>query len=282
MEERWRESDILWGRLDGAERIIKSMVADHPDARLLIGEAQAIIVCETLKDLGVEEKYNLLAESMMRTKEKNADPDGLTTFIRNLKDNAGSDDLRKRLDALIDDRLLRDHYLQNFKTQSQLPPEGTLRSVARATTVIGQILEGLTEKYGAGKKYATFVVRVGRIFWGLVEVSVPRSIPNLLFRHWLFLLYLVEIFLILGGIIFDSGGASNLGWKALGVTLIVDAVVLIINSFMCGKRKKWWRLLLRVLGCLILAAAIAAIGLHLKEDVARLKDFLTHAWQRVF
>lgn len=279
LEQRWRENDILWGRLDGVERIVSAMLPGHPDARQLIGEAQGLIMCETLEGMDEEARYGLLAESLMRTNEKKADAAAMDAFIRNLKDNAGTGDLRKRLDLLIDDRRLRHHYQQKFKQLCQPPPEETLRSVARATTVVGQMLEGLSDKYGCGKKYAAFVARFGRVGWGLVEVSVPQSISNLLFRHWLFLLYLVEVFLILGGILFEAEGVKNLGWKTLIITLIADGIVLFLNSLMCGKGIGWWRPLWRGFCFVLVAAAIAMIVYHLPEDLARLKDWIICMWQ---
>jgi hypothetical protein len=174
---------------------------------------------------------------------------------------------------LIDEQRLRDRYLDKFKTQSRLPPEDALRSVARATTVVGLMLEGLTEKYGAGKKYAVLAVRMGRIFWGLIEVSVPQTISNLLFRYWLFVLYLIEILLIIGGIVFDSPGARELGWKALLVTLAADGIALFFNSVMSGKKTLWWRILRWLFSIMFLAIIVTAF-VHLYQDFEAVSNFV--------
>jgi hypothetical protein len=67
LARQWRQNDILWGRLDGAERPISALLPDHPLRKQLIGEAQAQIVCETIGPMGEEERHALLAEALMRT-----------------------------------------------------------------------------------------------------------------------------------------------------------------------------------------------------------------------
>jgi patatin-related protein len=52
LNHQWRRNDILWGRLDGAERIIRTLLPDRrAEAARLIGEAQAAIVCEAVAGL---------------------------------------------------------------------------------------------------------------------------------------------------------------------------------------------------------------------------------------
>src|SRR6185369_16863672 len=182
--------DILWGRLDGAERIIASLLPNHPLRQQLIGEAQAQIICETIEPMGAEERNSLLAESMMRTRTRKAESNQLDDFIRRLRDNSASDPkLNERLKNLINQNELRQYYEDNFPVRSKLEPESTMRSAARATTVVGKILDSMSKKRGVNSKYSLWVVRLGQIFWSLVEVAVPRSFPDLIFRHWLKLVY---------------------------------------------------------------------------------------------
>ena len=90
LQKLWRQNDILWGRLDAAERIITSLLPNHPLRTQLIGEAQAEIICETIEAMGEDERHELLAESLMRTRTRKVEPDLLSTFIENLQLNAGS------------------------------------------------------------------------------------------------------------------------------------------------------------------------------------------------
>lgn len=239
LDRLWRENDILWGRLDGAERIIMTLLPNHPQTRQLIGEAQAAIVCETIRDLGTEELYDLLVEVLMRTSSGQPDPDALTKFIQTLKREAVTPELKRCLDERINDKAIRDYYRRVFDERSQLSPKPTLRSAARATTVIGKMFGGLADKYERGAKAAAWVARLGTIFWGLVEVAVPRSLPNLLFHYWVKLLYLFDALLIIVGPFLGGKEVQTFGWKALGITLIIHAVVLMMTDLMRGKIKRW-------------------------------------------
>jgi hypothetical protein len=77
LQKSWRENDILWGRLDGAERIISALLPNHEKLVELIGEAHAEIICETTSGMGETERYELLAEALMRTKTRAAEPERL-------------------------------------------------------------------------------------------------------------------------------------------------------------------------------------------------------------
>jgi patatin-related protein len=252
----WRRNDILWGRLDGAERIITALLPDDPKlAHMLIGEAHAAIVHEALMPLGAPlgetEARDLLCESAMRTRSGNADCKVLMQFIGNLRayDPAG------QIRTLIDEQALRQHYLDTFPTKSRLEPEPTLKLAARATTVVGKMLTALSDSRNVKSTSVAWIARFGQIFTSLVEVSVPRSIPNLLLRHWLKLLYAFEAFLIVGATILTKPGAAQFGWTLLGITVSVNVITWWLNDFMQRRR-----VILRF-AILTLAAAFALLAL---------------------
>ncbi|HSD45502.1 MAG TPA: patatin-like protein, partial [Pyrinomonadaceae bacterium] len=98
LARQWRQNDILWGRLDGAERIISALLPNHPLRKQLIGEAQAQIIVETIEVMGEQERQALLAESWMRTRTRKSEANQLDGFIRRLIDNSASDPkLQQRL-----------------------------------------------------------------------------------------------------------------------------------------------------------------------------------------
>src|SRR6266403_3842521 len=130
LDQLWRKNDILWGRLDGAERIITALLPNHPETRRLIADAQAAIVCEATNGLGQIELHDLLVESLMRSRSGSADDEALKTlscFLGNLK-NYCAPDLKEALEARIRDADLRDYYRKVFKDRSRLEPEPTLRT----------------------------------------------------------------------------------------------------------------------------------------------------------
>ena len=274
LEKRWRENDIMWGRLDGAERIIASLLPiDHPQKASLIGEAQAAIVYETIKDRGVEERQDLLCEALMRTGSGQPEPNllvqvgtGQSGFIDNLKNNAGAD-LQAQLNAKIDNATLRDRYLDVFAKNSKPDTKSTLETATRATTIVGKMFEDLADDYATnGKKYAAWITRIGQVGWGLVELAAPQTIWNLLFHYWLKLLYLIELILIVGGTILVRPAIQQFGFLLLALTLAVHLAVTLLNDLM-RSRKRWLNLIKAALITLLIiivgigvASAVGLVG----------------------
>ena len=260
LARQWRENDILWGRLDGAERMISSLLPDHPLRQQLIGEAQAQIVYETIKPMGVEERQALLAESLMRTKTRKAEPNQLDDFIRRLSEYCATDPaLNENLKGLINSNELRQFYEDNFRMRSKLEPESALRSAARATTVIGRILDSLSKKKGVSSKYSLWIIRLGQIFWALVEVAVPRSFPDLMFRHWLKLVYFLEVLLIAGSTLLLAKEVQQFALTAFGITAAVHLAVLILRDLIQSKNR--WANLGKAIGGVVLVVLIVSGGL---------------------
>lgn len=260
LARQWRENDILWGRLDGAERIITALIPNHPLRQQLIGEAQAQIVQETIAAMGEEERHALLAESLMRTKTRKAEPNQLDDFINRLLSNCTTDPaLNKKLSDLIHPNELRQFYEDNFRLRSKLEPESTLRSAARATTVIGKILDSLSKGRGVSSKYSLWIVRLGQIFWALVEVAVPRSFPDLVFRHWLKLVYFLEVLLIAGSTLLLAKEVQQFALTAFGITAAVHLAVLILRDLIQSRNR--WANLGKAVGGVVLVVLIVSGGL---------------------
>jgi patatin-related protein len=256
LDPLWRRNDILWGRLDGAERIITALLPNEPKlARLLIGEAHAAIVHEAIANLGEKQARELLCESAMRTRSGNADCELLGQFIGNLKTHDAAGQLKK----LIDDKAVQQHYAESFPMRSRLEPESTVKTAARATTVIGKILSGLSDRRNVNSNSVAWIARFGQIFSSLVEVSVPRSIPNLIFRHWLKLIYLFEALLIVGATLLAKPEVAQLGWTLLGITVSVNIVTWWLNDFMQGKGVVLRFLVLLLVAGFTLLALIGAL-----------------------
>ncbi|HEV2834057.1 MAG TPA: patatin-like protein [Pyrinomonadaceae bacterium] len=255
LARQWRQNDILWGRLDGAERLITALIPNHPFRQQLIGEAQAQIVCETIAAMGDEERQALLAESLMRTKTRKSEATQLDGFINRLIDNSASDRaLNDRLKELIDPRELRQYYEDNFRKQSRLEPESALRSAARATTVVGKILDSLSKNRGVNNKYSVWIIRLGQIFWGLVEVAVPRSFADLVFRHWLKLVYFLELLLIVGSTLLLAPAVQHFALTAFGVTAAVHLAVVIMRDLIESRNR--WLNLAKAIGTVLLVTLI--------------------------
>ena len=102
LDPLWRRNDIMWGRLDGAERIITALLPnDRELARQLVGEAHAAIVHEAIARIGANEAKDLICEAGMRTRSGNAEPNLITQFIENLKTYDGAGALTTQIDGKV-------------------------------------------------------------------------------------------------------------------------------------------------------------------------------------
>jgi patatin-related protein len=258
MEKRWRQNDIMWGQLDGAERIISALMPDREAAKAFIGEAQAAIVLETIAPMGQEESYDLLVEPFMRPINALPDPESLSRFTASLRNNAG-DALRAKLDETISDKKLRDHYLSKFSTNKGLEPEGALRNAARAASVTGQILTGISNQQELpGRKYVPLITSAGRFILWLVEAAIPRSFSNLIVTHWLKLLYLFEVVMFIGGYVFLNDSVLRFALTAFALTMAVHATLSWLNSLILF-RKSWTNLLKSLAVILIVGLMVSGL-----------------------
>jgi patatin-related protein len=264
LDPLWRRNDIMWGRLDGAERIITALLPnDRKLARLLVGEAHAAIVHEAIAEAGATEARDLICEAGMRTRSGNAEPNLITDFIESLQKHARAGQLTREIDgkanSLIDCSAFRQHYIDTFPVRSKLDPESTVRTAARATTVIGKMLEGLSSKRNASTKPALWIARLGRIFWALVEVAVPRSFAELFFHHWLKLIYFLEALMIVGSTLLVAPGAQRFAITAFGITAAIHLAVVILSDLIQDRNR--WATLAKTIGTLILVTLIVVGGL---------------------
>ena len=256
LDPLWRQNDIMWGRLDGAERIITALLPnDRELARRLVGEAHSAIVHEAIAKAGATEAKDLICEAGMRTRSGNAEPNLITQFIANLT----TYDDAERVKKLIDGNAFRQHYIDTFPARSKLDAESAVKTAARATTVIGKMLEGLSSSRNGSTKPALWIARLGRIFWALVEVAVPRSFAELFFRHWLKLIYFLEALMIVGSTLLLADGAQKFAITAFGITAAVHLAVVILSDLIQSRNR--WVTLAKTIGIVILVILIAVGGL---------------------
>ncbi len=103
-----------------------------------------------------------------------------------------------------------------------------------------------------------WIARLGQVFWGLIEVAVPHSILNRLFSHWLKLLYLFEIVLLFGAILFGSEETLRLALTLFGVTAAINITMLLLRDMMRLKYR-WLRFFIALfVGAILFLAGIGA------------------------
>jgi patatin-related protein len=261
LDTLWRKNDILWGRLDGAERIISAMLPGEDLAeqrKALIAEAHAAILEEDLQPEDRQEICGVLADILART---SPNKHLSASALRDILEEAYGSALDSKMQAVFRYLLSKEQLLEYFRTgysvRREPDPQAMLKNLSRSTRIIGKMLEGLAEKRSMNKTSVAWIARIGQIFWSLVIVAAPDSLLSLIFRHWLKVLYTFEGLLLLFGTILTISPMQQLALTLLGITVGVHLVVRLLGDYMRGRN-----VLLRVLLVLVVAGllVLAALG----------------------
>lgn len=244
-DKEFRRNDILWGRLDAAERIITALLSSVPVTnqkerdRLkadLIMDAQRAILAEEYNAENKAGLRGLLGSALDDTKSA---ADNIA-FRNKLNERLESETpnlskVRDFLNACLrgTDPLL--HFRDTYKFEHDLEPEVMIRLSGRASKVFGKMLEGIADTHRIEKKRIVWVTRLTQLFWGLVEIAVPGSYGNLVYRYWLKLLYGFEVLLIVLGTLLLNPTIQRFGATAFGITAVINILVLILSDRMRSK-----------------------------------------------
>jgi patatin-related protein len=252
LDESWRKNDMLWGRLDGAERLISVLLPnDTPDRENLIYRAHLGILREEILQGNGDSVCRLLSNARAHSHQKPTDDEQVERLV----------------EAILNDEALglylteerHDYLVTPQKFDRNLDAEIALKYISRSTNITGNMLEGLADlhRFDSGKRGASWVTRLGATFWNMIAVAVPQSLGNIFFRHWLGLLYLFSAVIILTGILFKS--VSQLGWQLLGATVSLNLVAWLLGNFIAGKRH-WIRAVRRI--AIAIVAALIGFGAY--------------------
>jgi len=264
LDRAWRENDLLWGRLDGAERLITTLLPHEEQAELrhkLIEEAHLAILAEEYGRHDQAEMTRLMAEALARVKPADANEAALRELV---EADAGSP-IQPRLEAALrsglEPRRLLEFFRTRYEVNRELEARPVLEALSRGTTVIGKMLSHLADRRGRDGRRLAWIARVGSALWRLVEVAVPRSLPALAFAYWLQVLYVAEAIVIVVGTVV-SEPAQRAGIVALAATAGAHLAVTVVRGLMRGRRG-WLRALAFVfLLVVLLLAAYGAYSLY--------------------
>jgi len=267
LNQEWRKNDILWGRLDAAEQLIRALLPgedNQENRQQLIQQAQMAILEEELRTGEHNKLLDLLSKILVNIEPSQQDERQLKDFVIKKLGSATLDSKLKQVlqGCLSQEALL--NYFQNkddgYEVNRQLDSANVLRYTARSTQVFGKILEGLSnQKVINAKGFSVWIIRLGRILWGLAEIAVPKSFWNIVFQYWLQLLYLAEILLIIGGFLFQIAAISNFGVQALLITLSVQFVMWMFSLVIQKPRES--RPIVMFFG-IVLWSALGLVGAH--------------------
>ena len=276
----WRKNDMLWGRLDAAERLITTLIPDSSgrerleDRERLKTEAYAAILKDQLLADGWDELATLLVTGLLAHRAGGPYDVIADQIIEKL---GGPGPANTRLQQILLSAMqppaLQQYFCDEYRFDPNLNPLTIVRSLGRGTQIVGRMLEGLARDSHLDSKRVAWVARLGQAFWGFVELAVPGSFGNMLGRHLIHLLYLVEVFLIVGGTLLVFQNVQHFGLVALGITVAVHVGLLWLGDYIRGR--KWWG---RLIGLALLAALILLLIPGVTEAVTRAAAFWT--WLR--
>lgn len=199
----WRENDILWGRLDGAERLIKSLLPRPKQAKLrnvYIRRAQAAILREVFEPLH--------GRSPLPT-------------LYNLK-----------LASAGKDRDAVDYFENHYNLNTQLDNRQALSRISRTARVASSMFGKLSSASQPPtakmhNKLSGWLGRLGKAAAGMVEFSLPTTTAALLLHHWLRLMILAAVVLVTAGLLL-----KQTSFAAVGGTLVVLVALLFGNHWL--------------------------------------------------
>ena len=199
LDRRWRESDIRWGRLDGAERLITTLLGrEHGAAReQLVVEAHLAILEQEFP----EDRASIEALAVRRN-----DAQG-----------------RAALDA-TSTRRNTERFLTERKVDPELDPRASASSLSRLVRTTNKLADTLTTESKAPRALSNAIALTSLTGSELLDAAIPKSFKHLLVSYWanLLLLFgfllLVLAFLLPGDSWFRAD--TRLGFVLIAIALL--------------------------------------------------------------
>jgi patatin-related protein len=268
LDERWRRNDIMWGRLDGAERLIQALLPMSDEVTRvvreeLIARAHGTILRDALVGQGHGELTALLCNAL--TSVPGADTEQrLKSLLEQL--SLGDPVQRSRLGSvlmsLLSEQGLVEYMRSSHVVDRSYEPKATLHSAARAVTITGRVLEGITQRRGAKTTAPRWLARLGLLVQGLIAVSLPGTLNQRWWTHGLKVLYAFEVVMVAFAVLFGGPEARSFALTALGVTVTLHLLSLVTGDAM-QSQANWRKRIVVATGVVLVAlAAAGALAIH--------------------
>lgn len=232
LDRQWRRNDVMWGRLDAAERIITALIPDNDDDEFRkeqILKAQHAILMET-------------TASWMDDLEKtrHTAPEDQAHYFR-------LEGIRERLlygplptpqhpgnkEGVPD---WKTRFMSAYDFNREIEPSKNLRRLGRGSAILSSMIDRIDGSNGILGKIGGYLKAFNRILLGMLDFSTPKSMPEVLGRYWLHLATLVALVLVFGGTLIGrvsalSDTASTVRWVGFALFCIVLLLWLVRQGF---------------------------------------------------
>jgi len=234
LDRGWRENDMLWGRLDGAERIVAALLPGPADAELrgeFIGRVRQRILEEELDPGSRDFLYRWLADQIRPNLPQNAQPEQVIAGLRAELEKRPLPAAVVRSIACVDYETFLRHY---YRLPPAPPPDRVMQWSARASRILSQMIDDLDDARAANA--LTRPLRAGSILTlAMVRFALPHSAGALVWRHWLKLLTLsAAVLAVIGPVAGEGVGVT--GWLALGACATLGFAVAFLRLWFRGGR----------------------------------------------
>ena len=263
LDVQWRRNDIMWGRLDGCERLLAALFPATDDKQTtaiheaLLQEAQRTIVREEMQPEGYALLIDRFAKALAMQKEATLKEafEKLWEHLGPAEDAQRSVRTAQALKAVLGDAGMVEYVHRYYEVNRELDTAATMKTGARALTITGRILEESEKHYRMRGSRMVWVTRGGRALQALLTVSTPGDLPHAVFRHWLVLLYVFEALIVAAAMAFSEPTVRTFGLTCLAVTAALHAASLVTGDLMYSKRG-WIKLIVGLVAVGVIALAL--------------------------
>jgi len=225
LDRDWRVSDLLWGRLDAAERLITTLLpwGDSKQIRdQLIDQAHHAIFADfdTYRKLKEMATRQVVAQGP----ENKLSPEIVQQLVGVVVPAAASSSVAQHQELM---EVWQDVVPKEMNRRSEL------EVLARGTTILGKMLETIAAQRNLPVN-ARWLTNAGRTFWGVVEISVPRTALRHLGTYWQSLLLLIAVLLIAAGALSSQPGVAGVGWSLFAISVVLFTLRTALGSYIRG------------------------------------------------
>jgi patatin-related protein len=237
LDRGFRENDILWGRLDGADRIIRSLLPEEGDdeiRREFTNEAFRTILREEFAKGDCQRFFELLMQSLdvpltdNHGRKLTAD-EFLAQARKRVRDDCPSV-VQGLLQAIPNSGDILAAFRAFYQQPAGPPLKTNVQRMRRAVLILGRMLEGLGAADDPPGAVGRWLIRFGGLITRLVDFALPGDLWYMVTRHIIELLYAAEVVVIVAGSIFGAGAIASAGWWALLLTLIFDVAMRLVSE----------------------------------------------------
>jgi len=227
LDRDWRVSDLLWGRLDAAERLITTLLPWEDSKQIrdeLIDQAHQAIFA----DFDIYRKLKEMAtrQVVAQGPENKLSRDIIEKLVEVVVPAATPSGVEQHQELM---QVWQDVVPREMNRRSQL------QSLARGTAILGKILETIAAQRNLPSNAPRWLTSVARAFWGVVEISVPRSALWHLGTYWQSLLLLISLLLIVAGIFSSQPGVAGVGWSLFAIVAVLFVLRTALGYYLRGR-----------------------------------------------